>query len=131
MGQIGVAGLILVVALASSAIGFLLQTALREHHRSRETTDSVRLVISILVTFTALVLGLLTSTVKSSFDLFDARLRGYASDIIQLDQRLREYGDAADAIRAELRTYVAAAIADTWRDEPRPPGAYPTFASAP
>lgn len=131
MGEIAVAGLVLVLVLASSTIGFFLQAALREQHRSRETTDAVRLVISILVTFTALVLGLLTSTVKSSFDLFDARLRGYASDIIQVDQRLREYGDAADPIRVELRTYVAAAIADTWREEPRPSGVYPTFAASP
>ena len=131
MGMIGVAALVLVLVLASSAIGFVLQSALREKHRSRETLDAVWLVMSILVTFTALVLGLLTSTVKSSHDLFEARLRGFASDIIQLDQGLREYGESTDPIRENLRTYVAAAIADTWRDEPLPTGAYPTFPPAP
>lgn len=89
--------------------------------------DAVRLVMSILITFTAIVLGLLTSTVKSSFDQFDGRMRGFASDFIQLDQSLREYGEAGDPIRARLRTYVAAAIADTWRGEPAPSGDYPRF----
>jgi hypothetical protein len=122
MGDFWTASVVLVLVLASSAVGLFLQTALRERHRGRETTDAVRIVISILVTFTALVLSLVTSSVKSSYDQFDSRLRGYASDVTQLDQRMREYGDAADPIRAALRTYVAAAIADTWREEPRPAG---------
>ena len=127
LGDFGVAGLALVLVLASAAVGFLLQRVLHEEHRSRETMDAVRLVISILITFTAIVLGLLTSTVKSSFDLFDGRMRGFASDFILLDQGLREYGEAGDPIRAQLRTYVAAAIADTWRAEPAPSGDYPRF----
>jgi hypothetical protein len=131
MADFWTAGVVLVLVLASSAVGLFLQTALRERHRGRETTDAVRLVISILVTFTALVLGLATSSVKSSYDQFDSRLRGYASDITQLDERMREYGDAADPIRAKLRTYVAAAIADTWREEPRPTGTYPHFSDPP
>ena len=127
LGDFGIAALALLLVLACAAVGFLLQPFLREHHRSRDTMDAVRLVMSILITFTAIVLGLLTSTVKSSFDLFDGRMRGYASDLIELDQGLREYGEAADPIRAQLRTYVAAAVADTWRDEPAPAGDFPRF----
>ena len=118
----------LLLVIGGSAVGFYLQGVLLERHRDRDTLDAVRLVVSILVTFTAIVLGLVTSSVKSSHDLFDTRLRGFAGHIIELDQRLREYGDVAAPIRAKLRTYVAAAIADTWRDEPRPSGVYPTFA---
>jgi hypothetical protein len=118
---------VLLVLLASSAIGALMQNVLSDRHKSRETVEAVRLVISILVTFTALVLSLLTSTVKESYDSFDSRLRGFTGDITELDIGLREYGEEATPIRAKLRTYVAAAIADTWRSEPRPPGVYPTF----
>ena len=89
MREYWAAGIVLLLVLASAAVGMLLQGALRERHRSRETTDAVRLVISILVTFTALVLGLVTSSVKSSYDQFDGRLRGYASDLTELDQRMR------------------------------------------
>jgi hypothetical protein len=128
MKDVGIAGLALVLVMASSAIGLLLQSRLREPHRRRETTDAIRLIMAIVVTFTALFLGLVMSSVKSSHDLFDARLRGFVSDVIQLDLRLKEYGEPAAPMRATLRTYVAAAIADTWRDEPRPSGVYPTFA---
>ncbi len=120
------AALLFLLLLLSSASGLLLQGRLAERHRSRETVDAVRLVISILVTFTALVLGLLTSSAKTAFDEFGNRMLAYSVDMIELDQRLREYGDAANPARALLRSYVAAAIADTWRNEPRPSGSYPT-----
>jgi hypothetical protein len=131
MKDVGVAGLALVLVLASSAIGLNLQSRLREPHRRHETTDSIRLIMAIVVTFAALFLGLIMSSVKTSHDLFDARLRGFASDIIELDLRLKEYGEPADSMRAALRTYVAAAIADTWRDEPRPTGDYPIYSPTP
>lgn len=117
--------------LCASALGVFLQRKLAEQHKSRETGDHVRLIISILVTFTAVVLGLLISSVKSSYDEFGARLSAYASDITELDVRLREYGEDAAPIREKLRTYVAAAIADTWRNEPPPAGNYPKFAESP
>lgn len=58
---------VLIVLLASSAPGVFLQGILKQRHRSRDTIDAVRLVISILVTFTAFVLSLVTSSVKLSF----------------------------------------------------------------
>jgi hypothetical protein len=125
MSEIGVACLLFALLPASSALGLFMQGRLAERHRGRETVDAIRLVISILVTLTALVLGLLTSSAKTAFDQFSGHLRGYAIDIIELDQRLREYGEAVEPTRMLLRTYVAAAIADTWPGEPRPAGEYP------
>jgi len=118
---------VLIVLIASSMTGVFLQRVLKERQRDRETVDAVRLVISILVTFTALVLSLLTSTVKGSYDSFDSRLRAFAGDITELDSRLREYGEDAAPIRAKMRAYVAAVIADTWRSDPPPAGDYPKF----
>jgi hypothetical protein len=127
MTELGVASLLFALLLASSAFGLYLQGKLAEHHRGRETIESVRLVMSILVTFTALVLGLLTSSVKTTFDQYGDRLRGYGIDIIELDQSLREYGDATtNSARMLLRSYLAAAIADTWPGETKPAGEYPT-----
>ncbi len=122
---------VLSALVCASAFGVNLQHRLAERHKSRETGDHVRLIISILVTFTAVVLGLLISNVKSSFDQFDGRLRTFSGDITELDIRLREFGQDTAPIRAELRTYVAAAIADTWRDEPAPSGDYPKFSPIP
>src|ERR1700734_997159 len=79
--------------ICASAFGVNLQHRLPERHKTRETGDHIRLIISILVTFAAVVLGLLISSVKSSFDQFESRLNTFAGDITELDIRLREYGD--------------------------------------
>ena len=73
--------------LCASALGVILQRKIAEQHRSKETGDHVRLIISILVTFTAVVLGLLISSVKSSYDQFESRLNALAGDITELDVR--------------------------------------------
>jgi len=117
--------IVFVLLLGSAGIGLALQRRLREGHRSSQTADHVRLVVSILVTITALVLSLLLTEVKGSFDTFDSRLRVFAGDLADLDVHLREFGDEAQPIRATLRAYVAAFIADSWRDEAAPPGVYP------
>ena len=118
---------IFILLLAASGLGMYVHGLLGERHRTSETKDHVRLVVSILVTFTALVLSLMLSEVKGTFDTFDARLRAFAGDLSNLDIHLREYGPDAEPIRATVRKYVAAAIADSWRNEPRPSGEYPRF----
>jgi hypothetical protein len=118
---------VVVVLVGASMIGMAMHGKLSDRQRSRETVEQVRLVISILVTFTAVVLGLLLSDVKSSYDAFDARLRAVAGDITELDQRLRQYGEETAPIRKMLRSYMAGVIADTWRGEPRPSGDYPLY----
>jgi hypothetical protein len=123
--------IIFILLLSAAGLGMYLHGRLGERHRTSETVDHVRLVVSILVTFTALVLSLLLSEVKGTFDTFDARLRAFAGDLTNLDIHLREYGADAEPIRATLRKYVAAAIADSWRDEPAPSGDYPRFEYAP
>ncbi len=124
MSELSDAAILLLILLAGSALGVFMRPFLSERHRSAETTDLIRLVVTMLVTFAALVLGLLTTSVKASFDNVDNDLRSFAINIIQLDRSLRQYGSEADRARAVLRSYTAAAIASTWTTEPKPPGDY-------
>lgn len=117
--------LLVVLLLAGTEAGFRVQGRLKEHHRSRDTVESMRLVLTMMVTFAALVLGLLVTSAKGDFDSRTGMFRQYGTDLIQLDQRLRQYGSEADSIRQLLRTYTAAAIAATWPKEPPPSGDYP------
>jgi hypothetical protein len=118
--------LVLFVLCASAALGFIINGRLHERHRTPDSIDLVHLAIGLLVTFTAIVLGLLTSSVKTGFE--NAYQLGglYAGELTQLDRCLRDYGPETSATRAQLRSYVAAAIASTWPDEAAPQGvAYP------
>jgi hypothetical protein len=121
------AGLVLVILLGSSALGLFVRPLLSERHRSREVIEFVQLVVAMVMTFAALVLGLLTSSAKSSFDKMGNDLRTLAIELIQLDRPLREWGTETQPTRELLRAYTAFAIATTWTGEPRPPGDhYPT-----
>ena len=117
--------LLLVLLLTSSALGWRLRRSLPQQHRTQDTVDAVRLIVAMLVTFSALVLGLLTSSVKARFDADADAIRGFGVRLTELDQRLREYGPEADSSRALLRTYTAAVLVDTWPGIKRPPGRYP------
>jgi hypothetical protein len=111
------AGLLLLILVGSSTLGLLVRPFLSEAHRSRETTEFVQLVVTMLVTFVAVVLGLLTSSAKASFDRVGNELKGLSVELIQLDRSLRQWGDEAAPARELLRGFTAAVIAGTWGRE--------------
>jgi O-antigen/teichoic acid export membrane protein len=77
MTELGGAAIMLLLLLGGSGLGMLVRPFLSERHRSRETTDLIQLVLIMLVTFAGLMLGLLTTSVKTSFDTINDDLRGY------------------------------------------------------
>ena len=119
--------LLFLILLASAAAGWWAQHKLHERYVSRDAIESIRLLMGMLLTFSALVLGLLTSNAKQRFDGYNNDLGAFGVSLVELDHRLRTYGPAAEHIRALLRTYTAAAIADTWPGEELPSGRYPRF----
>jgi hypothetical protein len=112
--------LLLVVLCAAAGAGYFVRSRLPVSHRAPESVQVVQLTINLLVTFTAIVLGLQTSSVKSGFDAAYNARGTYAAELVQMDQCLREYGPETAPIREQLREYVAAVIASTWPDE-KPP----------
>lgn len=124
--------LLLILLGVSAGFGFLVNARLPEKHRSRESIEVIQLAISLLVTFTAIVLGLLTTSVKSGFETAYNARGAYAGQLAQLDRCLRDYGPETQPARLQLRGYVAAVIASTWPTEPPPIGvAYPATAGMP
>jgi hypothetical protein len=103
-------------------LGHYLHRRMPDTVRMRETIETMQLVIGMLVTFAALVLGLLTASVKSSYDAADRDRHAYALRMTQLDRCLRDYGPETAPIRTELASYVAAVIASTWPHEAPPQG---------
>ncbi|CAB3795912.1 hypothetical protein LMG28688_04195 [Paraburkholderia caffeinitolerans] len=122
MTEIETALLVFVLLVGGTGLGVLLRPLLPEEHRKHETVQLVQLVLGMLVTFAALVLSLLTTSAKSSYDNATNDMRTYAADLIQLDGGLRDFGSSAEGARAALRRYTAAAIASTWLQEKPPPG---------
>ncbi|WP_213763504.1 hypothetical protein [Caballeronia sp. dw_19] len=122
MTELETSAVVFLCLLAATGLGVFVRPLLPEEHKAHETVQLLKLVVGMLVTFAALVLGLLTASSKTLFDTTTADIRAYAAALIQLDDSLREYGPDADAPRRILRAYTAAAIASTWVREPPPPG---------
>jgi hypothetical protein len=124
--------LLLALLLGAAAAGQFVKSRLPERHRSRDSFELVQVAINLLVTFTAIVLGLLTTSVKAGFDAADNARGAYAAELSQLEECLRQYGPETAAIRTQLREYAAAVIASTWPGEKPPAGiSYPDVSSMP
>ena len=114
MGGVAI-GVSVFALLAGVALLVLwLHPRLPSKHRSKETTDIVRLGIGVVATITALVLGLLISSVKTSFDQVDHDVDAFATELILLDRALRLYGPGAEDARALLARYTRRALQETW-----------------
>lgn len=106
------------IALACLTAGFLLgvwlQYRLPDHHLSKESQDTVKLGTGIVATMSALVLGLLVSSAKSSFDLMNVSIAQNGARIIQFDHLLAEYGPETRTIRAQLKQSIAERVEKVW-----------------
>jgi len=84
-----------------------LRAALPEHHLDDESRDTVKLGIGLIATMTALVLGLVTASAKSSFDAVDTAMKHTAVDVLTLDRLLARYGPETAELRGALQKAVA------------------------
>jgi hypothetical protein len=91
-----------------------LRGVLPKHHLDAESSGTVKVAIGLIATMTALVLGLITGSAKSSFDDTSKAIEHTARDLISLDRVLSRYGPETAEIRAEFRNAVAARVAATW-----------------
>ncbi len=125
-------GFLVVLLCASAEAGYLVKSRLPERHRSRDSIEIVQLSVTLLATFAAIVLGLLTTSVKAGFDAAYTARETFASEFVQIDQCLRDYGPETAPIRAQLQSYVAAVIAADWPSE-KPPAdvSYPDTSAIP
>ncbi len=88
-------------------LGMLLQKVLPEHHLDTPSKDAVKVGAGMLATLTALVLGLLVSSAKSSFDAMNAGIVQAGAKVILFDHILADYGPETKDAREQLRHTVA------------------------
>jgi hypothetical protein len=83
--------------------GALIGLVLRVRDRDDDSKDTVKLVMGLVATMSALVLGLLIATAKSSRDAEQNNVQQLAADIIQLDQWLARFGPETKEVRVQLQ----------------------------
>jgi hypothetical protein len=114
MNELLVAVAIFACLVVASFGCLVLSERLPADHRHDETYNVVRLVASIFVVMTSLVLGLLVNSSKNTYEAIDRNVHAFSTELILLDRTLRNYGPEAADVRKRLRAYVRRAINGTW-----------------
>ncbi len=91
-----------------------MRSTLPEHHLDAESKDTVKVGIGLIATMTALVLGLVTASAKSSYDAVDSAVKKTAIDVLTLDRLLARYGSETGEIRKGLQRTIGARIDMIW-----------------
>jgi len=98
-------------------LGMFLQKVLPEHHLDTPSKDTVKVGAGMLATLTALVLGLLVSSAKSSFDAMNTGIAQAGAKVMLLDHILADYGPETKDAREQLRQTVASVIERIWPEK--------------
>lgn len=98
-------------------LGVLAGATLPKHHLSSESKDVIKVAMAMMATISALVVSLLISTAKTSFDEKDTELREQAARTIMLDRLFAQYGPETSAAREMLRTITEEKLRAIWGDE--------------
>ena len=112
-----VAIIVFTCTFAGALLGMWLRTVLPEHHFDSESRDTVKVGIGLIATMTALVLGLVTASAKSSFDDVNTAVKQSATQVLALDRALARYGSETGEIRKGLQRAVGARIDMIWPQE--------------
>jgi hypothetical protein len=110
MSSIATSSIVFAVVFGGVLLGMLLRKLLPQNHLSDDSKSVVMIAMGLVATMTALVLGLLISSAKSSFDTLSGELTAASSKIILLDRTLADYGLEAKGARDLLRSIVVGVL---------------------
>jgi hypothetical protein len=117
MSSLEIAGIVFGCVFGGTLFGMVLRAILPEQHLTAESKDVVKLGMGLIGTMTALVLGLMIASAKSSFDAQRTGMSQLSANVILLDRALAHYGPEANDARAMLKASLTDLIAQTWPTE--------------
>ena len=112
--------LVFACTFGGALVGLWLRAALPDHHLSNDSKDTVKVGIGLIATMTALVLGLVTASTKSSFDALNTAVQHAAADVLALDRTLARYGPESKDARETLAQVIAQRLELTWPQHAAP-----------
>src|SRR5512133_3473010 len=114
MNIILIAVILFVCLVGAALLGRRVHRYLPEAHLSADSRDVVKLAMGLVATMAALVLGLLVSSAKGSYDTERSEVIQMASKISFLDRVLGAYGPEAANVRAQVHDTVAEGVEQIW-----------------
>src|SRR5207248_8995873 len=109
---------ILFIGLVGVALlGRRVRRYLPADHLSADSKDAVKLAMGLVATMTALLLGLLLSSAKGTYDTARSEVIQMAGKVAFLDRVLALYGPEAADARSEFRKVFTEAVRRIWAEE--------------
>lgn len=109
-----IAGLVTGILVAAILAGSWLRRLLPTEQLRDETRDTIKVTIGLVATMAAMVLGLLVSAAKESYDASRTHVIQMAAKVTLLDRVLALYGPDAAEARAAVRAAVEDSLQRIW-----------------
>ncbi len=117
MNPISISMIAFLLAVVGTLIGWGLRKVLPAEQLAAESKDAIKLGLGIVMTLSALVLGLLVASAKSGYDMRRSEINQITSGLILLDYLLSKYGDDARTVRLALREEIPLVTSRIWNEE--------------
>ena len=114
--------IVLACLIAAVFLGRAIRRLLPEGHLTADSRDVIKLAIGLVATMSALVLGLLVSSAKGSYDTERSEVIQMAAKVAFLDRVLVVYGPEASEARNRFHEAVKGAIGQMWPEQAGRPG---------
>ena len=111
--------IVLACLIAAVLVGRWLRHILPEGHLNADSRDAVKLAMGLVATMSALVLGLLVSSAKGSYDTERSEVIQMSAKVAFLGRVLDAYGPEAAGVRAQFRDAVEGGMRQLWPEEMR------------
>jgi hypothetical protein len=102
------------ITLASLCAGWLIGSLVRhrlpDDHLRDDSRDVIKMASGMIATLVALVIGLLVTSSKSTYDQASGGVNQIGAKIILLDRLLARYGPETTAIRASVKEGLFASL---------------------
>jgi hypothetical protein len=109
--------LVFALIFGGALAGIAVRPWLSEHHLQSDSKDVVRLTSGLIGTLTALVLGLLIASAKTTFDQKTTQVKQMTATIILLDDLMMQYGPEATSLRKLLRQSIPPMADRIWHEQ--------------
>ncbi len=114
LAPLAVSGMIFFCTFTAAVFGMVLRKKLPDDHLIEDSKDVIKLVMGLIATMAALVLGLLIASANSSYETQSGELQQVSAAIVELDGILAQYGSEANDSRHKLRVAVSATADKIW-----------------
>ncbi len=99
---------------AGIILGSVIRNRLPDHHLHDDSRDVVKMASGMIATLVALVIGLLVSSSKATYDQASGEVTQIGARIILLNRLLERYGPETKAIRERMREGIATNVELLW-----------------